>query len=135
MGSKERTITCGNKDGESPHNPANLAAAGIGVTGLCVSAEAATGTAIIMVDAQGRNQIAVAPGANHRLTVEMVAPYAESIAWADVVACQLETPLAVVRWALGEARRHDATTILNPAPVQPLDPEILALVDFLTPNE
>ena len=50
-----------------------------------------------MVDAQRRNQIAVAPGANHRLTVEMVAPYAESIAWADVVACQIETPLAVLR--------------------------------------
>ncbi len=74
-----------------------------------------------MVDAQGRNQIAVAPGANHRLTVEMVEPYAESIAWAEVVACQLETPLPVVRWALGEARRHGVIAVLNPAPVQPLD--------------
>jgi len=109
--------------------------AGIGADGLVASREAATGTALIMVDAQGRNQIAVAPGANHRLTVEMAAPFADSIAWADVVACQLETPLPVVRWALGEARRHGITTILNPAPVQQLDTAMLALVDFLTPNE
>ena len=113
----------------------SLAAAGIGVAGLCASSDAATGTALIMVDAQGRNQIAVAPGANHRLTVEMVAPHAESIAWAEVVVCQLETPLPVVRWTLTEARRHGVTTLLNPAPVQPLDPDLLALVDYLTPNE
>jgi ribokinase len=65
----------------------------------------------------------------------MVEPYAESIAWAEVVACQLETPLPVVRWALGEARRHGVITVLNPAPVQPLDGDLLALVDYLTPNE
>jgi len=135
LGGEVRMIGCVGNDADGRHITANLAAAGIGVTGLCVSAEAATGTAIIMVDAQGRNQIAVAPGANHRLTVEMVVPYADSIAWAEVLACQLETPLPVVRWALGEARRHGVTTVLNPAPVQPLDPDLLALVDYLTPNE
>ena len=135
LGGEVRMIGCVGDDADGRRIRESLAAAGIGVDGLLASREAATGTALIMVDAQGRNQIAVAPGANHRLTVEMVAPYAESIAWADIVACQLETPLAVVRWALGEARRHGVTTILNPAPVQPLDAEILALVDFLTPNE
>ena len=38
-----------------------------------LDAEAATGTALIVVDPEGRNQIAVAPGANHRVTVAMVA--------------------------------------------------------------
>jgi len=135
LGGEVRMIGCVGDDADGRRIRESLAAAGIGVGGLSASREAATGTALIMVDAQGRNQIAVAPGANHRLTVEMVAAYAESIAWADVVACQLETPLPVVRWVLEEARRHDVTTILNPAPVQPLDHEILALVDFLTPNE
>jgi len=135
LGAEVRMIGCVGDDADGRRINESLAGAGIGVDGLRASREAATGTALIMVDAQGRNQIAVAPGANHRLTVEMAAPYAESIAWADVLACQLETPLAVVRWALGEARRHDVTTILNPAPVQPLDSEILALVEFLTPNE
>ncbi len=135
LGGEVRMIGCVGNDADGRRITENLAAAGIDVAGLCASAETATGTAIIMVDAQGRNQIAVAPGANHRLTVEMVAPYKDSIAWAEVVGCQLETPLPVVRWALGEARRHGVTTVLNPAPVQPLDRDLLALVDYLTPNE
>ena len=135
LGGEVRMIGCVGDDADGRRITENLTVAGIGVAGLCASAEAATGTAIIMVDAEGRNQIAVAPGANHRLTVDMVAPYAESIAWAEVVACQLETPLPVVRWALGEARRHGVITVLNPAPVQPLDADLLAFVDYLTPNE
>ena len=135
LGGEVRLIGCVGDDADGRRIRESLAAAGIGVEGLRASSEAATGTALIMVDAQGRNQIAVAPGANHRLTVEMIAPYAESIAWAEVVACQLETPLPVVRWAVGEARRHGVTTVLNPAPVQPLDADLLALVDYLTPNE
>ena len=135
LGGEVRMIGCVGDDADGRRIAESLAAAGIGVEGLLVSRDAATGTALIMVDAQGRNQIGVAAGANHRLTVEMVAPFAESIAWADVIACQLETPLPVVRWALSEARRRSIVTILNPAPVQALDQELLALVDYLTPNE
>ena len=135
LGGEVRMIGCVGDDPDGRRIVESLGAAGIDVSGLTTAPDAATGTALIMVDAQGRNQIAVAPGANHRLTVEMVAPHAGSIAWADVVACQLETPLPVVRWVLGEARRQQVITILNPAPVQPLDAEILGLVDYLTPNQ
>src|SRR5262249_33971979 len=48
---------------------------------------------------------------------------------------QLEVPLDVVRWALETARRHGVTTVLNPAPFQPLSDNLLALADYLTPNE
>ena len=40
--------------------------------------EAPTGVALISVDPEGRNQIAVAPGANHRLTPERVRSHAAS---------------------------------------------------------
>jgi ribokinase len=135
LGGEVRMVGCVGDDPDGRRIAESLSAAGIDVSGLTTALDAATGTALIMVDAQGRNQIAVAPGANHRLTVDMVASHGGSIAWADVVACQLETPLPVVRWALGEARRQQVTTVLNPAPVQPLDAEILGLVDYLTPNE
>jgi len=135
LGGEVRMIGCVGDDPDGRRIGESLMAAGIGVGGLLTSRDAATGTALIMVDTEGRNQIAVAPGANHRLTVEMAALHSASITWADVIACQLETPLPVVRWALAEARRHDVTTILNPAPIQPLDEHILGLVDFLTPNE
>jgi ribokinase len=47
---------------------------------------------------------------------------------------QLEVPVPVVRWALETARRHGIPTVLNPAPVQELSDELLALVAYLTPN-
>lgn len=111
-----------------------LAALGIGVEGL-VTVPAPTGAALIFVDAAGANQIGVAPGANHALTVEALSPHAEALAWAEVVVCQLELPLPVVRWALGEAWRGGVATILNPAPARELDDDILHLVRYLTPNE
>jgi len=44
-------------------------------------------------------------------------------------------PLDTVLWTLRTARQHGATTVLNPAPAQPVPPEIWPLVDYLTPNE
>jgi ribokinase len=99
--------------------------------------EAPTGVALISVDPEGRNQIAVAPGANHRLTPERARSHVDLLQRADVVLLQLETPIDTVRWALREARRLGKRTVLNPAParVLPLPADLLALVDYLTPNE
>jgi ribokinase len=109
-------------------------AIGIDTKGMVTVPAAATGTALILVDGQGRNSIAVASGANLRLTEAMAAAHADAVREADVLLCQLEVPLRVVRWALAEARRHGVTTILNPAPAQDLPADLLALVDYLTPN-
>ena len=99
--------------------------------------EVPTGVALIAVDPDGRNQIAVAPGANHRLTPDRARHHRDLMAGADVVLLQLETPIETVRWALEEARRLGKCTVLNPAParVLPLPADLLRLVDYLTPNE
>jgi ribokinase len=65
----------------------------------------------------------------------MVRPHESLFDWAEVLVCQLEIPLPTVRWALEAARRRGVTTILNTAPVQPLPDDLLALADYLTPNE
>ena len=135
LGAEVRMIGCVGQDASGVQIREGLAQIGIGVEGLTTTPDAATGTALILVEPGGENQIGVAPGANHRLTVDMAKAYEESIAWAEVVLCQLETPLPVVRWGLESARRHGVATILNPAPEQPLTDDILALVDLLTPNE
>lgn len=134
LGAEVRLIGCVGQDGSGTDIRAALAAEGIDVSGLVAAPDAATGTALIFVDPRGQNQIGVAPGANHSLTVEMAQAHAASLAWAEVVLCQLETPLPVVQWALAEARRHGATTVLNPAPARPLADDVLTLVDYLTPN-
>jgi ribokinase len=135
LGADVRMIGCVGDDDSGGEIRRALLEQGIGVDALVATPEAATGTALIFVDPQGRNQIGVAPGANHRLTVEMARRGEDAIAWAEVVLCQLEVPVPVVRWTLETARLHGAVTVLNPAPVQELSDELLGLVDYLTPNE
>jgi ribokinase len=105
---------------------------GIDATGIAVSTTAATGTALIIVDAEGRNQIAVAPGANHDLSPAHVGDV--PMEGAAAVVCQLETPLPTVRSVLETARRLGARTLMNPAPVPAAPVDLWPLVDFLTPN-
>ncbi|HKA62248.1 MAG TPA: ribokinase [Methylomirabilota bacterium] len=134
LGAEVRMIGCVGDDDSGSEIRRALREQGIGVDGIATSSEAATGTALIFVDREGRNQIGVAPGANHHLTVEMARAGEDAIAWAEVLVSQLEVPVPVVRWALETARRHDVPTVLNPAPVQELSDELLGLVTYLTPN-
>ncbi|MET8078423.1 ribokinase [Streptomyces sp. NPDC005303] len=96
--------------------------------------EGPSGTAHIVVDDEGGNAIVVVPGANG--TVDHLVPGDEGlIASADALLLQLEIPLAAVLAGAQTARGHGVRTILTPAPVQPLPPELLAATDLLVPNE
>lgn len=90
---------------------------------------------MILVDHSGENQIAVVPGSNGRLTPADVLQHRELIAGARVLLVQMEIPLETVLEALRLGRECGLTTILNPAPAAPLTPDLLRLVDILTPNE
>jgi ribokinase len=134
LGAEVRLIGCVGDDASGREVRAALAAEGVGTAGLMTSAAAATGTALIIVDDEGRNQIAVAPGANRALTVEHVRGRADDFEWADIVVASCEVPLETVRWALQIARGRGVPTILNPAPVPDGGLEFLELVEYLTPN-
>jgi ribokinase len=98
--------------------------------------DAPTGTAGIYVDAEGRNNIVIGPGANGTLDVAFVASQAEAIAAASVVLVQRESPADAVAEALRIARLHGVATMLNPAPANAdVDATLLALADIATPNE
>ena len=134
LGAAVRLIGCVGDDASGREVRAALDGEGIGTAGLMTSAAAATGTALIIVDREGRNQIAVAPGANRALTLEHVRARAEDFAWAEVVVASCEVPLHAVRAALEAARGRGLTTILNPAPVPEAGLDFLDFVDYLTPN-
>lgn len=108
-----------------------LAADGVDASGVRVSGEAPSGTALITVDDAGENAIVVSPGANARVTVADVRAAAPVLAAASVTLLQLEIPLDAVREA---ARIAGGIVILNPAPAAALPAEVLAVVDVLVPN-
>ena len=94
----------------------------------------ATGTAAILVDASGQNEIVVALGANDALAPRDLPP--ALFRGARIVVTQLETHLAAVAHTLRAARRAGAATVLNPAPMRAdFDPTLLRDVDILIPNE
>jgi ribokinase len=104
-------------------------------TSELVTCDGPSGVAVILVDGAGENMIAVAPGANHRLTAEHVARRLPPLLDADsVVLAGLEVPLPAVAAAAAAGRAVGATVIINPAPGQPLPPDVLAGA-ILTPNE
>lgn len=114
---------------------AALAAEGLNLAYLGRDDAAPSGVGLIVVGPGGQNQIAVAPGANLRLTPAHVAEAAPAFAAARVVLLQLENPLETVLAAARAGHDHGATVILNPAPAQPLPEAVWPLVDVLTPNE
>ena len=114
---------------------ANAQREGIDVTHVGRDETAASGVAMIAVDANGQNSIAVASGANYRLTAAQVHAAWAALPHVDLLVMPLETPLETIETAVALANQSGAKVILNPAPAQKLPPHILAGVDVLVPNE
>ncbi len=114
-----------------------LASEGVDVSACRRLADEHTGLALIVVDAVGENQIAVAQGANMRLDAGMIQGQTAELRPPSGAVCLLgfEVPddavLAAARWAVGQGLR----LIVNPAPARPLLSDLLALAPILTPNE
>jgi ribokinase len=95
-----------------------------------------TGAAYIFIEeATGNNAIIIAPGAAAKISVADVEAQAALISGAGVFITQLEQPMDAAMRALQIARAAGVRTILNPAPAAILPDGMLALCDYVTPNE
>jgi ribokinase len=108
---------------------------GIDVGRVDVTAQCASGLAIVAVEDSGENSITVIPGANGRLTPDDVKAAAELIRDADVLLLQLEVPVETVLTAIEIAHQHGTPVILDPAPAPASFPPSLLSVDVACPNE
>jgi ribokinase len=107
-----------------------------GIDVSCVSfCDTPTGNALINVADLGKNTIVVFPGANHKLTEDIIEKYRDVIVDADLVVMQLEIPMATVKKVANIAFEANVPVLLNPAPAQKLDAELLSKVTYITPNE
>jgi len=108
---------------------------GINVSHVERDDTAATGVAMITVDERGQNSIAVASGANFRLTADHVLEAWGDLEDIDILVMPLETPLETILMAVELAHQSGVTAVLNPAPAQSLPEQILTKIDVLVPNE
>ena len=94
-----------------------------------------TGVAHIWVDGQGQNRISIVPGANFKLTPQDAIDEVSKLKNVSVLIAQCEIPQEVTLAAFRTAQELGITTIINPAPYQPLTDDLLELTDWLIPNE
>src|SRR5690349_14702139 len=89
--------------------------------------DASTGTAVIIVDANGQNSIILSAGSNGKVSPSDV----NSVSFTDykLLLLQLEIPIPPVLAAARRARESGLRVILNPAPAKELPGELLSLVD------
>ena len=98
--------------------------------------EASTGVGLITLDEKtGNNRIIVVPGANLRYSQVDLQSIQDVVQSSDVLMLQLEMDLHLVDAAVTMATKHQIPVILNPAPAQELDDQLLRQVTYLTPNE
>lgn len=113
----------------------NFAAEGIDVKHVHRAVGTSSGVAPIWVEPDGTNRIIVVPGANDHLSPGRARDAVASAAGADVVLGQFEVPQDVTTAGFAAARARGATTVLNPAPAADITAALLAVTDWLVPNE
>lgn len=128
-------VTCLGNDANGVALRNQFADDGIDTSSIITTDDAPTGTALIFVSHDGENCIAVAPGANYRLTPEVVASKEECIATAEYVLLQNEIPSESVALAIEKAHAAGAKAVLNPAPAMAVADALLAKLYMITPNE
>jgi len=117
------------------HSLANFRKEQVNTKYVIQTDEAPSGVALIMVDDEGNNSIVVAPGANQKLLPADVKKAESDIASCGAVVAQLEVPLETIEFAAKMANDLKVPFVLDPAPAQELEAELLEMVDVLTPNE
>lgn len=112
---------------------ASLARAGASTEAIRTVGGAATGTAVITVDAAGENTIVISPGANGALSAADARDGIHDDV--GVVGLCLEIATDTVAAAVARAREVGARVVLNLSPYRAVEPAVLTAVDVLLVNE
>lgn len=94
-----------------------------------------SGVALINVDENGENCIAVAPGANGTLSSNDISDEVFITDPSDIFLMQLEIPLDTVEYSAKKAINNGCRVILNPAPANQLSDALLCCLYLITPNQ
>ena len=101
-----------------------------------VTEEAETGCALILVDENtSQNEIVVLLGACNTITDDEVDSLTNILKDSEYLLTQLETNVSATNRVIDIAHKNHTKVILNTAPVQPIEEEVLKKVYLITPNE
>lgn len=136
MGGRAAMLGCVGGDSLGRQLKENIQKSGTSAEGIAEREHSHTGIATIYVDDEGANSIVVVPGANSDCDVAYLKAHDDMIRACAYVVLQMEIPCDAIYYAVARAKELGKTVVLNPAPApESIPQEILAQVDYLTPNE
>jgi ribokinase len=113
----------------------NMRRAGVQTDGMLQAEGIASGSALIMIDANGDNYLSVAPGANYRLTADHIVQLAGLVAQSAMVMLQYEILPETLYAAIDLASDMQKPILFNYAPARTIDESYLAKISYLVVNE
>lgn len=134
LGAESIMIGCVGKDSNGEFSLGNLNNMKVDIDCIESVDDVPTGVASIVV-AENDNSIIVIPGANYKITKNMIDRNKELILSADIVMLQLEIPLEVVEYTASLCKKNNVKVLLNPAPAVKLKKELIDSSAYITPNE
>lgn len=126
LGARTRMVGAVGDDADGERMVEGLGQAGVDTRHVAVTGEP-TGTALIVVDRAGENQIAVCPGANNLVGIDEL-----EFAAGEVALAQLEISVDLVAQL---AAVFPGYFVLNAAPAAPLPPALIERADLIIVNE
>jgi len=112
-----------------------LSQANVNTRALITDVERATGSAVILVEPTGKNQIIAVGGANLGVTATDVEEALKNLPHLDAMMLTLETPLETVQHAIALANERGLLVILDAAPPANYPLAALRGTTVLSPNE
>ncbi|MEQ1900968.1 MAG: ribokinase [Devosia sp.] len=133
-GASVRMVGATGGDGFAVEALALLKASGVDL-GSVSAVEGPTGIAMILVDDEGENVVAVLPGANGIMSALAADAALSGLIAGNTLILQQEVPQDATRRALEVARSRGARSILNTAPFLPTTVEVTPLASIVVANE
>ena len=134
-GGKIAFVSCVGEDAYTPQMVQNYKNDGIDTRFVFGEKDVASGCALILIGQTGENIIAVAPGANYRLTPEKVDEAAELFDEAAIIVMQFEVEEKTVKHVLEQANKKKVPGMWNVAPARAFDFLLIQQVNILVLNE
>ena len=112
----------------------NLKENGINTDMIQTVDTAESGSAHIQV-MDGDNRIIIIPGANDRLSIDVVKQYQQQLQQMEMVILQNEIPVETIEYIIDFCATQRIQVLYNPAPAKEISEEYIEKVTYLTPNE
>lgn len=128
-------VTCLGEDLYAENLISNFRQDGIDIRFVFKDTEAATGSALIMLDKDGNNYLSVASGANYKLTPGHIDQSINAFLEAEIIVLQMEIPFDTTSYVFDLAGKHNKKVLFNLAPARPFDLSVLKKTYAFVVNE